>query len=248
MSLSPDLVKAGFFSFTEITDPSQHRAYNEWHQLDHMPEQMPIPGVVHGQRWVRSPRCVAATATALAPFDSVHYLTAYVMSEPLIETLDVFYSLGRDLALASRFFEARRSHFARPLRVRTHAVAPRIRISSAAVPYRPHTGIYVIVETLASAGPSDSEPNEQVETLCTVDGVAGAWTFASDDALANSHWDVGKFAITIAWIDGSVLDTAARIATMLEVPHNHHRHNATLFSGPMETITPWQWDWFDENS
>ena len=34
-------VKLGFFSFTEVTDPGQHRAYNEWHQLDHMPEQHP---------------------------------------------------------------------------------------------------------------------------------------------------------------------------------------------------------------
>ena len=247
MAQSTGLVKAGFFSFTEITDPSRHRAYNEWHQLDHMPEQLPIPGVVYGQRWVRSPRCVAATATALAPFNSVHYLTAYVMSEPLIETLDIFYSLGRELALVGRFFDSRRSHFARPLRVRTQAVAPRIRISSAAVPYRPHTGIYVTVETLTSSGPSDSEPNEHVETLCTVDGVAGAWTFSSDDTLANSHWDVGKFELTIAWIDGSVLETTARITAMLKTSHKR-RNATTLFSGPMETITPWQWDWFDENS
>ena len=40
-------VKVGFFSFTEITDPAEHRAYNEWHQLDHMPEQLPIPGIVY---------------------------------------------------------------------------------------------------------------------------------------------------------------------------------------------------------
>ena len=25
--------------------PGAHRAYNEWHQLDHLPEQMAIPGV-----------------------------------------------------------------------------------------------------------------------------------------------------------------------------------------------------------
>ena len=41
----------GFFSFTEVTDPAEHRAYNEWHQLDHLPEQFPLPGVVYGQRW-----------------------------------------------------------------------------------------------------------------------------------------------------------------------------------------------------
>ena len=50
-------VRIGFFSFTEITDPAEHRSYNEWHQLDHMPEQFPLPGVVFGQRWVSTPAC-----------------------------------------------------------------------------------------------------------------------------------------------------------------------------------------------
>ena len=34
----------GFFSFTEVTDPAEHRSYNEWHQLDHLPEQFPLAG------------------------------------------------------------------------------------------------------------------------------------------------------------------------------------------------------------
>jgi hypothetical protein len=55
-------VKVGFFSFTEITDPSEHRSYNEWHQLDHMPEQYPLPGMAFGQRWVSTPACRAARA------------------------------------------------------------------------------------------------------------------------------------------------------------------------------------------
>ena len=55
-------VRLGFFSFTEITDPSEHRSYNEWHQLDHMPEQYPLPGVVFGQRWVSTPACRRARA------------------------------------------------------------------------------------------------------------------------------------------------------------------------------------------
>ena len=55
-------VQIGFFSFTEITDPAEHRSYNEWHQLDHMPEQYPLAGVVFGQRWVSTPACRRARA------------------------------------------------------------------------------------------------------------------------------------------------------------------------------------------
>ena len=56
-------VKAGFFSFTEVTDPKEHRAYNEWHQLDHLPEQFPLRGIAFGQRWVSTPACAAARAS-----------------------------------------------------------------------------------------------------------------------------------------------------------------------------------------
>ena len=52
--------RLGFFSFTEITDPAEHHSYNEWHQLDHMPEQYPLDGIAYGQRWVSTPACRAA--------------------------------------------------------------------------------------------------------------------------------------------------------------------------------------------
>ncbi len=40
----PDRVEAGFFSFTEVPDGVQ-AAYDEWHRLDHLPEQHAIPAV-----------------------------------------------------------------------------------------------------------------------------------------------------------------------------------------------------------
>ncbi len=87
--------KIGFFSFTEITDPAEHHSYNEWHMLDHMPEQYPIPGIVYGQRWVSTPACRAARAVSGEQLDPVHYLTCYLMTEPVEETLKEFYEHGR---------------------------------------------------------------------------------------------------------------------------------------------------------
>ena len=58
-------VVAGFFSFTEITDPAEHRAYNEWHQLDHMPEQLPLDGIAYGQRWVSTPAVTRAVGSVI---------------------------------------------------------------------------------------------------------------------------------------------------------------------------------------
>ena len=47
-----------FFSFSAISDPSMHRAYSQWRQLDHLPENRALDGVIFGERWVRTPRCV----------------------------------------------------------------------------------------------------------------------------------------------------------------------------------------------
>src|SRR5947209_15104909 len=140
-------VRVGFFSFTEITDRAQHRAYNEWHLLDHMPEQYPLGGLAHGQRWVRTPALRDASLVEPgSPLDAVHYTTLYLMTEPVTQTLREFLALGADLRALGRFFSARQSHLSGPTRLLTSAVAPRALISAEAVPYRPHTGIHVIVE------------------------------------------------------------------------------------------------------
>jgi hypothetical protein len=100
-------IRVGFFSFTEITDPGKHRSYNEWHQLDHMPEQYPLDGIAYGQRWVSTPACKEARAVSEPPLDAIHYVTLYLMTEPVDRTLSEFMQLGRDLRAANRFHLAR---------------------------------------------------------------------------------------------------------------------------------------------
>ena len=100
-------VVAGFFAFTEITEPSAHRAYNEWHQLDHLPEQLPIPGISHGQRWVSSPRCrdvsySSASGCSPKPFSpdaffSFHFFTQASQLAPAARSLPVKFSAAISL-------------------------------------------------------------------------------------------------------------------------------------------------------
>jgi hypothetical protein len=221
----------GFFSFTEVTDPAAHHAYNEWHQLDHLPEQYPLPGIVHGQRWVSTPACRAARAVSEPPLDPIHYVTCYLMAEPIGPTLDDFFALGKELHRLDRFFRARRAHLTGPFRVETASASARILISAAAVPFRPNLGVYVIVEEPGS--------EDAAGKLLTIPGVAGVWTFATDDALASPRWTDGARRITVAWLDDEPLAVAAGIAPLLATRAD------VAFAGPFETITPWQWDWFD---
>ncbi|MDQ1510114.1 MAG: hypothetical protein QOG50_1958 [Actinomycetota bacterium] len=240
----------GFFSFTEITDPAEHRAYNEWHQLDHLPEQFPLPGIVYGQRWVSTPACRAARAVSHESLDPIHYLTCYLMAEPIESTLDDFFDLGARLHDLDRFHRHRRAHLTGPFRVADAVAAPRVLVSAEAVPFRAHRGLYVIVEEHRESDALVEYQRwlatEHEPALLAVPGVAGIWTFASSERLASPRWSAGARRITVCWLDGDLLAVAARIAPL--EAQRRDRFDATshvTFAGPFETITPWEWDWFE---
>jgi hypothetical protein len=225
-------IKIGFFSFTEITDPGEHHSYNEWHMLDHMPEQYPLDGIAYGQRWVSTPACRAARLVSEMPLDPIHYMTLYLMTEPVERTLGEFMQLGRDLHKVGRFHLHRRAQLSGPFPFRAADVAPRVLISAEAVPYRPNLGIYVEVEEVPEAGDLPADPGH-LAALVAVPGVAGAWSFSDESR-----------RMTVSWLDAPPLEVSARLDPIVgrrrDAANTH-----TLFAGPLEAITPWEWDWFE---
>ena len=204
----------GFFSFTEVTDPSAHEAYNAWHQLDHLPEQFTIDGISFGRRWVRSPRCRAAesaTSTLLEPF---HYLTLYLLRDE--QVIPEFFALAERLRAADRFFAARRTLLSGPFAIVGRWAAPRVAVSPGAVPFRPARGVHVVV------GP-------EVDGAELVDhhGVAGAWQFADPE-----H---GRY-ITVAFVDGDLWQASAALGTAGAA--------SPEWAGPLERVDAFRWDWF----
>ncbi len=231
-------VTTGFFSFTEVTDPAEHHSYNEWHQLDHMPEQFPLAGIAYGQRWVwpparRTSSQVHGSALATPPFDRVHYVTLYLMQEPLDETLTEFLEWGKELGRRGRFHRHRTAHLSGPFSLVETRAATRVLVSAEAVPYRPHRGIRVVVEPAELASSEPTDPS----ALCDVEGVAGVWQFETDPRFDAHVWNTGGRRITVAWIDGGLDATSVRLSAL-------DRAGVDL-SATLETITPWQWDWFD---
>jgi hypothetical protein len=237
-------VKIGFFSFTEITDPSEHRAYNEWHQLDHLPEQYPLPGLVFGQRWVSTPACRAARAVDGPLLAPAHYMTLYLMGEPVDATLEQFQALGAQLRAVGRFHLHRRALLSGPFAVQAIGAVPRVLVSAEAVPYRPNRGVYVVVEESAPPAGADAGPSTH-DALLEVPGVAGVWTFASD-AEHGQVWHPGHHRITVGFLDEDP------VAVSLSVREIMRRRQAgptgVVYAGGFGTITPWQWDWFDAPS
>ncbi len=255
-------VRVGFFSFTEITDPKQHHAYNEWHQLDHMPEQFPLRGVAHGQRWVHTPACRRARLACEPPFEPIHYVTLYLMTEPVEQTLKEFYDLGAELSALGRFHRHRHGHFGGPFRLIKAYAALRTRISPEALPYRPNRGLFVVVNEPVE--PADPERiDEYVEWLdlvhypdmLEIDGVAGLWTFATHESVGGGSARAPQAQrVTVYYLDDEPLRV---VAEMNERAHqlreagrlpDFSKTMKLLFAGPFETVTPWKWNWFDEEA
>jgi hypothetical protein len=204
----------GFFSFTEVTDPSAHEAYNAWHQLDHLPEQFTIDGILFGRRWVRSPRCREAEAATSDLLDGFHYMTLYLLRDESV--VPDFFALGRRLWAEDRFFKDRRAVVSGPFDVVGRWAAPRVAVSAGAVPYRPAQGVHVVV------GP----PLDGSE-LVGLPGVAGAWQF----------FDEGQDrTITVTFVDGDLWQASELLGTA--------GGEAPEWAGPLERVDAFRWDWF----
>ena len=210
----------GFFSFTEVTDPSAHEAYNAWHQLDHLPEQFTIDGIEFGRRWVRSPRCTAVERPPGRLLEGFHYMTLYLLRDERV--LPEFFGLAERLHAADRFFAARKALLSGPFEVTGRWAAPRVAISAGAVPFRPSQGVYVVVG-----------PAVDGAALIGHEGVAGAWQFAEKGDSGDSRH------VTVAFVDGDLWATADTLAD-LDVAADE----SLLWAGPLEGIDAFRWGWF----
>jgi hypothetical protein len=240
-----------FFSFTHIASPADHRAYNEWHQLDHRPENLALPGVLGGERWVRTPRSAAA-GRACGDLERLHYLNMYWFDslatiarwEELAETT---FQAGRraDVHLATRLLMG---HF-RPI---STWVAPRIRLAPDALRHRPNRGVHLIVTTVESPRTPAAERRNAwwdatyIPAQLRRPGVAGCWSFAGESNfavhadLASGEAPMVSTRIVLFCLDEDAVDVSATFDAIDASPGE-----TVSFAGPLEAITPWRWDWFE---
>jgi hypothetical protein len=264
-----EFAEAAFIGITRIDDIGDHRAYNEWHQLDHRPENLLLDGVAWGERWVRSPDCVAATAASVGEWDDFHYFNTYWFRPPVADAIDEWAQLadrsfhwGRrpEISIVSRPFMS----FFRPV---SGAAAPRVLVSPDALPFRPNRGLYVTVTRtggVAARARAELEQRyawyarEGFPAMLARRGVAGVWAFAGSPELAPPAWaqqeasaDPGvaqSVRIHVYFCDGDPTELAEEIATSgvdgtVLAPGGEVEE--LLFAGPLRSITPWEWDWFE---
>ncbi|MGN0063464.1 MAG: hypothetical protein ACI379_04425 [Nocardioides sp.] len=224
-------VRRVFFSFPEVTDPARHGDYNAWHQFDHLPQNLALPGVRHGQRWVRTPALGAAAHVGddelAADLDAAHYVAMYWFAQPTHASVKEWFRLGSRTGEVGRrpdldWTRRRFTGFFTPV---DSAVGSDVLVTVGAVPLLPHAGLLVDVSRTGGAGGTDLA----VADLTALPGVLGAYAFEGLDASAGLR-------VTLAWVSEDPAAVAA-----LAPPPSH----GTLLRTAVEVVTPGRWDWFD---
>ena len=106
------------------------------------------------------------------------------------------------------------------LRLLEALAAPRTLVSNDAVPYRPHQGIYLIVEEPTGVATQDDYlqqlHTDVLPTLVSVSGVAGALAFGTTAAIRRPSFSPGRYRITTCYLDDDPATVGERLAPVLE--------------------------------
>ena len=241
-------VKVGFFSLSQRSPSGDDRPYLEWHQTDHMPEQYQLPGMILGQRWVSTPECRDVRAAQVDEWAGVDHVVCYLMGNPVDETLDEFLALGRRLAERGRFSQSLPSRYRGALRLLEAQAAARVLVSAEVVPFRPHRGIYLIVEEPVEpvgAGALDAYRRrtytEILPELVAVPGVAGAWTYATTPSIRRPMFTGGQYRMTVCYLDDDPAAVGPRLAPVLEQIWEGAPVRP-LLAAPYRSVISWEWD------
>lgn len=246
-----------FFSFVQLADATHHHTYNEWHQLDHLPENRALPGVAWGDRWGR-PADYAAASHANEKYRDVDYVAMYWFRAPVDEAVAAWDALG-----ATSFQWGRGPMLpgvSRPLLgffnpVKGYA-APTALVSPEVLPYRPMRGLHLTLTRHANPHGTDAhaafqhEDRELIPALLEADGVAGAWTFSFSHPQRHSTLPLettdadakGSLRIRLMYLDEDPLEVTPNLTAIQRALAPGAPTSETLLSTPVKTIIPWQ-DW-----
>ena len=245
-----------FLTLTSLADAERHHEYNAWHQLDHLPENLVQPGVEWGNRWVRTPECAASPGSQGPEAADTQYLVMYQFRPPVAASIANWTELNQRAQWWGRRPElpwTTRIPLGFFAPVKAYA-APRVLVSPAAVPHRPHRGVHLTV-TSYEVGPSPAAMDcladydrRVIPAVLDLPGVAGVVTyrmarpasgFGTGDGLPETAF------VRLVFADGEPIGVgeallAEPLGWLAGESHAEHLH----FMSPFLSITPWDWTWF----
>jgi hypothetical protein len=230
-------------SMAEGSPAGEDAAYLEWHLLDHLPEQYQLDGMRYGQRWASTPACRAARAAESDRFAPVAHVTQYLMGDPADGVVDRFLDLGAQLAAAGRYSVRLPSVLLGAFVPTGASAAARVSISPEVVPFRPNTGLYLVLEEPPADGTPAADGDwlagGHLPALVEVDGVAGAWWFTPAQ-IRPDRLDAGGLSLTALYLDGDPVEVARALVDPLRARWDQWGI-APALAAPFVAVRAWSW-------
>ena len=236
-------VKGAVFSVTPPLPPDIAAGYLQWHALDHQVEQYQLPGLVMSQRWIADGDYLSNRVFDDSPLGNVGNVVNYLMGDPVQQTYNDFMELGPRLAEVGRFPFRPPSLQLRLLGLLKWYASRRALISPEVVPFRPHRGVFLILEEPAEAGLLDDWlkwlHTDHVPELLDIEGTAGAWIYGSVQTWQlKPGTDTGPQYATVVYLDKDPLMTTERLASVVRKRWSSGAVRP-LFAGPLRTMIRW---------
>lgn len=222
LEIGPTDVTTAFVSMSARHPDGDDAAYLAWHGLDHAPEQRRLPSLRGALRFVSTPACRNARAAGTDRYDEVDHVMTYLFAGR--GDLEAFGALGRALAAAGRMPMRLPSVALGTFDLVDKAAAPRVLAGADVVPWRPCTGLYLLIE----GGPAPTEH------LVEVPGVAGAWSFAGPDASGE------VVQLTYCFLDDEPLEVADALSRTV-VERRAAQGTELLLAAPFLPVVPFEW-------
>lgn len=231
----PDVLATGStdarFTFISLSarEPNGRDAeYIEWHSLDHRPEQYRLPGLRNSLRLVSTPECRATRAASREPFDAVDHVMTYQFADA--REIPGFSALGAALHDGGRMPLRLPSLGYMTAELAGKVAAPHAVAGADVIPWRPATGVYLIIE----------EGHASPEALVEVPGVAGIWWHHGTKADEPYGADSRGRQLTYCYLDEDPVAVASRLAAEMQ-----RRWAAGsvrgLLAAPFYAIVPFDW-------
>jgi hypothetical protein len=110
------------------------------------------------------------------------------------------------------------------------AAAPRVLVDADVMPWRPATGVYLLVE---GGGPDPVD-------LVDVPGVAGVWSYLGDGTLHPRLAATQGRRLTVCYLDDDPVATAERLRPTVQ-SRWERTGSMPLLAAPFQALVPWQW-------
>lgn len=232
----PDVLATGqtdaryvFVSLSARHPEGRDADYIAWHSLDHRPEQYRLPELRNAIRLVSTPACRAARAASVGDYDAVDHVMTYMFSD--VGGIPGFNLLGGALNVAGRM----------PIRLPSvgyltadlagTVAAPRAVAGADVIPWRPATGVYLIVE----------EGHAAPEGLADIPGVAGLWWYQGTQAPQPYDRDATGMQVTYCFLDADPVETAAKLGDAMRARWADGAVKG-LLAAPFFSVVPYAWD------